>query len=904
MEAPPPPPPPSQAAIAAERAAVVALGEKRARAKRYGAAGQVFRAGVPVRGAKIRITTVSGKKLTIVQGQRRTSKHGHFQVYVRDLPKTFTVKAVGGRAGKRDLGRSVMSGFGRRNDPAEFVNLTSTLVVKYRAQHPNKSPKRASRIVANYLELPRLRHRPVTTVGQFGHVLSSVHDPKKLDKRVRQHGGVDSFLTSLASKIKPGTHIKNDLVPAYFLKSAFGHGVAPFPSPPSSKRASKSAASVASAQLAKSDDPSLMTDLLNGLNSGLQWMLQNAAQAGACALGNNNNVVNGLLACSSSSPTSADISAALSQMQSELTTMNASLDALNSEFATQNAQEALSSSQVSKLASALTNLQAYLTAMQGAAAGTPSSTNTIGAVTNPPSGINNLCTTAFAGDTSATTGGQTPITACEGFGGYFASSNSNGAPSLMNVQLTAFFKAMTGWSQPDANLVMPAVQAALSGGGTKMTSGMAQNQFNQQMSDLVAGQVALFQMALAFQSFYETWSTTYNFQPNWCPVGTKTSAFETSGITSNWGTSCAVAIYATQQLSVEWNVAANGAQGQLPSQGVPGTSQATSSIGVTLDTVASQSSPTMWYSVPLDLSGATLMGGNPWFPYQVFGDAPGQSTSANGNVVTNGPVPEANPVFYPTTAQQILADYPNEFIFANQQQTVQVAADALTANPGVGSINQALVNEGFIGAGATEYGMLWGYLGYAPQVYSFQTSMAYPGDNYVTKGQGVCTTWPPSPLKYPWVPVEVSSGYACVLSGGKTDQGILGTWASGYLDSTGTSTSTNNCPQSLNLVTTWGTGQNPSGVQEAWSTEDPTQGLLCTGPGLAGTGGFYGLLIAQDSGPVVWTQPLVTQWTSQTCIPTINFQNPANTASSATAPCPAYTPSPSSSASPSSSPTS
>lgn len=900
MQTPPAPPPPSQAVIAADRAAAAELANKRARAKRYGAAGQVFRAGVPVRGARIRITTLAGKKLSIVKGRSRTSKYGHFQVYVRDLPKTFIVKAVGGTAGKRDLGRSVMSGFGRRNDPAEFVNLASTLVVKYRAQHPKKSPKRASRVVAKYLELPKLRHRPVTTVGQFAHVLSSVHDPKKFDKRVRQHGGVDKFLTSLAGKIKPGKHIKKSLTPAYFLKSAYGHGLAPFPSKNVPKQKSKATGNLASAQLAAADT-SVMTDLLGGLNSGLQWMLGNAAQGAACSLGENNNVVNGLLGCSSSSATAAQISSALTQMQSELTTMNASLDALNSEFATQNAKEALSASQVGNLASALTNLQAYLTAMQGATAGTPSSTNNIGAVTNPPSGISSLCTTAFAGDSATTTGGQTPITACEGFGGYFASSDSNDAPSIMNVQLTAFFKGMTGWKQPAANLVMPAVQAALSGGGTKMTSGAQQNQFNQQLSDLVAGQVGIFQMALAFQSFYETWSTTYNFQPNWCPAGTKTSAFETSSITSNWGTSCAVAIYAAQQLSVEWNVAANGAQGQLPSQGVPGTSAATSSVGVTLDTVGSQSNPTMWYSVPLDLSGATLMGGNPWYPYQVFGDAPGQSTSANGTPVTYGPVPEANPVFYPTTAQQILAQYPNEFVFANGAQTTQLATDALTANPGVGSINQALINEGFIGTGMTEYGMPWDYLGYAPQVYSFKTPFAYPG-YYDGKG-GVCSTWPASPLNYPWVPVEVSSGYACIAVSPQSYQGILGTWASGYLDSTGTSTAGNDCPAVLGNAFTWGSGNTPSGV----TTEGSTGGMLCTGPksipyGNAQwePGGFYGLLIAQDPGQVVWTQSVVTQWSNQTCIPTIDFQNPANTASSASAPCPAYTPS----ASPSSSPTS
>jgi hypothetical protein len=160
-------------------------------------AGEVA-AGGDVAGAKVTFRDTDGDRLRTT-APVRTLRGGAFAATVKDLPAAFRVEAHGGKVDGRRLAATLVADV-ERFDPATHplvsVNPGTTLVARYRDEHPKASLERANSVVARFLGLASGTNLDLVT--------SESHDKFDHDEflaAAQRRGGVDRFLDRLVRKV-------------------------------------------------------------------------------------------------------------------------------------------------------------------------------------------------------------------------------------------------------------------------------------------------------------------------------------------------------------------------------------------------------------------------------------------------------------------------------------------------------------------------------------------------------------------------------------------------------------------------------------------------------------------------------------------------------------------------------
>lgn len=855
---------------------------------RYGIAGQVKISGKPVRKARISVSTIKGGKVRVIGRSMTTNRFGRFQLFApKKPPKKFVVTAKGGRFGDKSLGNTQLQALGRGKDPMEFVNMASTLLVRYHDLHPQMKLAKATNVTSRYLGLPTTGK--VYSFGQYGHVLSAAHDPGYFYRVAKKRGGVNRYVNQQARRVSADRRVRPSLRRLGFRIAPMGTG-----SPLFSARTPRSGEIQAAGILA---------DLGGQIEQMLEGALTNTAVSAACAEATS-GLAQAMLNCSATQNQAAQIESQLANIQSSISSLEAQVQTIGSDLDKGNWTVAFKSAGIANLKTILNKLQGYMGVMTN---GVPSATGPVcgqnsstgyqtapassgfGSALDCPPGftqiplqgssmsawVTTVCNAAYPagaanGANTATTnyqtlGSQSPQTACAGIGTYLLGTNPD-SPSGGSVftQLTTFFEYFTGQELlPTANQILAlAGESVLSSGGQVMIQGAQQNGLNQYLGSLVGMQESLGAIAVAWMSFWETWTLG---EPQFCPAPpspTTSTAFSPSS-----GSSCQVAQALNFWFSVEDYIASNGARAAVPSEYKKYTQgAATSPAGVVIDTVGSTTNPNMWFALAVDVSGQLLEANAPnnaYWPYIYFGQDPGTAIvdPATGSTIGHGPTTSLNPGVNPQQVGAILPDYPGDSFALNQTPTTaqQLAADALEANSNAANTNSALTDQGFIGPGADSLDAFGN--GVDNWTFNWSSSVSESQCDQVAFFPGASTYFTPT-------------GYSC--AGGSTafSVDLQGTFATSYIP---TNLGRNATSQLCATTTAQPAGSNPAPKGESGEAAlclgaQASSGSL--GGATKGIDGYYSFYLDMSPGQPVWTEDVFSGWQALGAVPTYITKDP------------------------------
>jgi hypothetical protein len=839
---------------------------KQTKHKVWAVSGRVYLAGLPVQGGTVSVSTLKGRTLKMRYTKRRTTtRRGMFSILLASKPPAYyRIKVTGGKIAGKKTKNATLYGIGRLGDPLNYVNMATTLLSRYQKLHPEAAVKSDVQRVARYLGFPPPKGRQLYPFAQTSHLTTSRHDPAQFYRMAKKHGGVNSYLQRIAKRVKAGQHIKANLVPKKYFLPAFGTGSALFHNsgdPRSRTSASAALDTVGGRQLT---DGGLAGDLFGLVQSSVQWAAGNAAQGAACAK-TVSGIVQGLLGCNASQGQAAQIESTLNALQAQVSELSNQVSSLQKDYSLSAAGSAWEKAQVPELMQTLQDFVGWLAEL---ATVTPNPINDTTGVSYASSGpsitdVGNLCDAAYPSlvynATAVKLGSQsteqTPNAACTNIGAWIiGDTNGNEAPPCqtdMTSCMDMMFDWFAGYDQKTLGstlLLIPLLQNAVASGGAGLLPGSGQNHLNQTLATIVGGQAALLQILIAWQGWYESWSYPNGVsqilncaeQDPGMDLNPPTASTKLPG---NWNTTCDFAQNANTMLSIEFYMAQHGARASMPNLYGPETPESASTSGVVLDTIASMTAPPAYWAVPVDLSGASYMAGNTYWPYFPYGPA-FNSTDAPGYNTKNNPLW----LSMPGTAGDntpILNAYPNDaFSIPDTASLQQIANDAHNTS-GSQTVAQAMNNWGFIGIGEPNT-MWWTNLAIGVQSMSWQTENAYPGTPGTPKNNN-CSGWP------------VISGYqggvlyGCGSDGSKYNY-VTGLWGNQFINTAAVSAGNNNCPTAENAV----------------NVGDGTTG--CTGPENVGSDpSYFTLLIDQTVGTVMWTSSLVTSWSSQKMVPSFAY---------------------------------
>lgn len=799
--------------------------------------GAVDFGGVPVVGARVRIRTLSGKllaKLPIAGVSAVTGPTGVFRMAVPKLPEWFIVEAVGGTAGGQSHRRMRLSGFGHGKLAGQYINPATTLAVKYRARYGG-SPMAAQRHVAGYLGLAR----PTTNLhlGRAGRVLSSAHDPAKLAGRASSARA----LTRLAGKAVRAAHqgkTTRAYRPDHYQALALGTG-------------SSGLALGASDEPPDEGCPAITAEcLFEYMGEAVLDLVKSAACTNGAA---NNSLIADMLGCEIDAGTqlAEEILAQLTAMQTELTNIQNEITALQRSVANLTSMAAYKASNFGPLQNDMDNATLALLELSAPAVTmAPFAPLAAGATAQA------VCSAAYPQSSyipasyQGKTFTQTPPQACLQIS---QAAQDFAPPNWSNGFGLTTLQAMTSWGlgNPATSAIPVVFQNQLSGGGSGLFPGSAQNALNQLLASLVGLQAQAFQVSLAWQNFYAQWTNSVISCANSPLPSSYPNPASQPMASSN---PCATAQTAWFVMSLESHISTNGPVAQLPTD--PGHS---GSVPYVIDgSSTSAAGGTAWWAYPVDLSGLWV-DAQTLYPYY-----PGYGGHYQpGETALTPPLGQA---------YRITADYPNNFVWPTMTQASALVADALRTFDQADSGNAALASAGFVGVGADDGGnswMNWDYLtgNLSEWPYTFQTDWAYPSS---LAGDGDVETFKNcSSSNWPILNANTGPVYGCQSLGNEniydpaynyTGPGanITGVWGSQYVNTSTDKPAVAPCP-SLHGAT-WGSNPVP-GITE-WNKQSDG-GTLCSGPSEGAEGSYYGLLRDVTVGNPLWTSAPFSSWQAQ-----------------------------------------
>ena len=849
---------------------------------RHGIAGQVRISGKPVRRARISVSTLNGAKIKVIGSSRRTNRFGRFQLFApKQPPKKFVVTAKGGRFGDKALGNTRLQALGRGKDPMEFVNMASTLLVRYHDQHHQMKLAQATKITSRYLGLPKTGK--VYSFGQYGHVLSAAHDPGYFYRVANKRGGVNRYVNQQARRVSADRRVRPSLQRLGFRIAPMGTG-----SPLFSARTPRSGEIQAEGILA---------DLGGQIEQMLEGALTNTAVSAACAEATS-GLAQAMLNCSATQNQAAQIESQLANIQSSITSLEQQVQGIGSDLDQGNWTVAFKNAGIANLKTILNHLQGYMGVMtngvpsaagpvcgqsgstgnQTAAASSgfgsaldcppkyvqiplqgSSMSDWVTAVCNAayPAGVANGANTATK--SYSIVGSQSPQSACAYIGNYLLGTSADSpAGGSVFVQLTTFFEYFTGQeilATPNQILAL-AGESVLSSGGQVMIQGAKQNGLNQYLGSLVGMQESLGAIAVAWMSFWETWTLG---APQFC--STPPSATTGTSFAPSSGTSCEVAQALNYWFSVEDYIASNGARAAVPSEYQKFTQgAATTPSGVVIDTVGSTTNPNMWFALAVDVSGQLLEASAPnnaYWPYVYYGQNPGTAIvdSTTGSTIGHGPSTTVNPGANPRQVGAILPDYPGDSFALDQTPATaqQLAADALEANPKAANTNSALTDQGFIGPGADSLDAFGN--GVDNWTFNWSSSVSESQCDQVAFFPGTSMYFTPT-------------GYSCADGSTAYSVDLQGTFSTSYIP---TNLGRNATSQLCATTTAQPAGSNPApkgedGEAELCLGEQASSGSL--GGATKGIDGYYSFYLDVSPGQPVWTQDVFSAWQTLSTVPT------------------------------------
>lgn len=864
----------------AEAGSPTSAGARRKRG--HAVTGKVYLAGKPLVRARVRVTTKNGRKLRLVSHRNRTDKFGMFGVRVaRFTKKPIVVQVRGGRLNGRKPQHGVaLAAYGRLTEPIEYVNMGSTLLVRYHRLHPKQTTVRSMRRVSAYLRLPKVKSHRFYRLGMLTHVGSSIHQPGVWFRRAKKAGGTSKYLKRQAQRIKGKRVLRPALTPVHpnrYYLPGFGADSTLF----TGKRRAAKAGRVSAT--------GLISDVLGATKSLVTWGLGNAATSAACAAAHS-GISQGILGCNATQGQAANIQNTLDQMtqqladiQTQLNNVQVSLNKISTEQAAQNLATSMTDAGLTPLYAAAHNITATLQTLSNPqnapvntfaapADGWPYSTVADSPAVWPEPTTNNseldingvqqvntieyVCAQAYvAPGQPEPTSSQSGFQACQTLGDDMYAS-SGGYADLVNT----FFEYFAGGGGTDSpELLIPTAQTYLTtagpfvnSGGDANGAGINQNGLNQMLAQLVLIQNTVMQGLIAWQSFYESWEVG---AAQVCTTSTPVTIDPTSFVPSFINT-CTMSQAWSGILAIEQYIATNGARASWPNVYQAESLASEQYSGTIADTVASPTDPPVYWTAPLDVSGIS-QGTNEWYPYVPWGPQPGQDTEFGYPALSS-----VNPVTSPTSAEAILNGYPEDkFQFAGSAQLAPMLNHAWGAYPGSqGSVNQVLGSAGFL-AGAGNAGITWSTLATSIDLFSFAVRSQYPAPhNNPTLATQCPSNWPTAP------------GYSCsdeAIPDTPANQppldymGITGTYGSSFYDTDAAGSA--------------GLTQQACGIYEPkifgpWGPY-PTIGInVCINPTSDKSEVYYGLLFESDppSTPWLWAGSMITGVWNQTSIPAFN----------------------------------